>query len=236
MKVFVAGAGGAIGSALIPALVSAGHEVTGMTRSSRHAERVRSLGADHVAADALDGQAVVEAVQRAKPDAIIHELTNIPRKLNVRHFDRDFGTTNRLRTEATDHLIHAAQTVGVRRFIAQSFGGWPYARVGGPVKSEDDSLDPHPPRAMHESLEAIRYLEHRVTEAEALNGIALRYGYFYGPEGTGGIGAMLDDIRRRRLPVVGDGGGVWSFVHIDDAAERHSGCFGARRTGRVQHR
>lgn len=218
MRIFVAGASGAIGRSLLPVLVAAGHEVIGMTRSAGNAERVRSFGAEHVAADALDERAVIAAVERARPEVIVHELTRIPPKLNVRRFDQEFATTNRLRTEATDHLIRAAQAVGVRRFVAQSFGGWPYAREGGPVKTEEDPLDPHPPRAFRESLEAIRYLEARTTGTDGLEGLALRYGFFYGPDRTSGTGAMLEDVRRRRLPVVGDGGGVWSFVHVDDAA------------------
>jgi nucleoside-diphosphate-sugar epimerase len=218
MRVFVAGAGGAIGTALIPVLAGAGHHVIGMTRSPERAQHIRELGAEHVAVDALDEPALVRAVESARPDVIVHELTNIPRKVNVRRFDDDFRATNRLRIEGTDHLIRAAQAAGVRRIVAQSFGAWPYARVGGPVKSEEDPLDSNPPRAMRETLRAIRYLEERVTGTLGLEGIALRYGFFYGPESAGGIGSMLEDVRRRRFPIVGDGGGVWSFIHVADAA------------------
>ena len=218
MKVFLAGATGAIGKQLVPQLVQAGHEVTGMTRSRDKADLVRSLGARPVVADALDPEAVGRAVSEAEPDAIVHELTAIPPQLDMRNIDRSFALTNRLRTEGTGHLLSAARAAGVERFVAQSFAGWPYAAEGGPVKSEDDPLDPNPPANIAQTLAAIRHLEQAVTEA---GGIVLRYGGFYGPGTNMSVdppGEMVEMIRGRKVPLVGDGGGVWSFVHVEDAA------------------
>jgi nucleoside-diphosphate-sugar epimerase len=219
MRVFVAGATGAIGKQLVPRLVAAGHEVVGMTRSESKRALLRELGAKPVVADALDPDQVAEAVAHAKPEVIVHQLTAIG-SLDPRHFDRDFALTNRLRTEGTDYLLSAGQAVRVQRFVAQSYGSWPYVRTGGPVKSEEDPLDPTPAREMRETLAAIRHLERAVLGAEWTEGIVLRYGSFYGP-GTsmapGGEGFEI--VRRRKFPLVGDGGGVWSFIHIADAAE-----------------
>lgn len=219
MRVFVAGATGAIGKQLVPRLVEAGHEVHGMTRSESKQAMLDELGAVPVVADALDPDQVAQAVGRAKPDVIVHQLTAIG-ALDPRHFDRDFALTNRLRTEGTDHLLSAGQAVGVRRFVSQSYGAWPYARTGGPVKSEEDPLDPAPAREMRESLAAIRHLEQAVLDARWTEGIVLRYGAFYGP-GTSGApgGEQFEQVRKRKFPLVGDGGGVWSFIHIADAAE-----------------
>jgi nucleoside-diphosphate-sugar epimerase len=219
MKVFLAGATGAIGKQLVPRLVEAGHEVHGMTRSESKQVMLRELGAVPTLADALDPDQVAEAVGRARPDVIVHQLTAIG-ALDPRHFDRDFALTNRLRTEGTDHLLSAGQAIGVRRFVAQSYGAWPYARTGGPMKSEEDPLDPAPAREMHESLAAIRHLEQAVLGAQWTEGIVLRYGAFYGP-GTSAApgGEQFEQVRTRKLPLVGDGGGVWSFIHIADAAE-----------------
>jgi nucleoside-diphosphate-sugar epimerase len=219
MRVFVAGATGAIGKQLVPRLVAAGHEVVGMTRSESKRALLRELGAEPVVADALDPDQVAEAVGRARPEVIVHQLTAIG-PLDPRHFDRDFALTNRLRTEGTDYLLSAGQAVGVRRFVAQSYGAWPYVRTGGPVKSEEDPLDPTPAREMRETLAAIRHLEQAVLGAEWTEGIVLRYGAFYGP-GTSMApgGEQFEMVRRRKFPLVGDGGGVWSFIHIADAAE-----------------
>ncbi|MGH3743417.1 MAG: NAD-dependent epimerase/dehydratase family protein [Mycobacteriales bacterium] len=220
MKVFVAGATGAIGRQLLPRLVAAGHEVHGMTRSSSKQAMLDEMGAVPVVADALDPDQVAEAVGRAAPDVIVHQLTAIPGMLDLRHFDRAFALTNRLRTEGTDHLLSAGQAVGVRRFVAQSYAAWPYARTGGPVKSEEDPLDPAPAREMRESLAAIRHVEQAVLGASWTQGIVLRYGAFYGPYTSMAPGEQqLELVRRRRFPLVGDGGGVWSFVHVADAAE-----------------
>jgi len=220
MRVFVAGATGAIGKQLVPRLVAAGHEVHGMTRSESKQAMLHELGATPVVADALDPDQVAEAVGRARPDVIVHQLTAIPARLDLRHVNRDFAPTNRLRTEGTDHLLSAGQAVGVRRFVAQSNGAFPYARTGGPVKSEEDPLDPTPPREMRESWAAIRHLEEAVLGADWTEGIVLRYGGFYGPGTSLAPGAeQVELVRKRKFPLVGDGGGVWSFVHIADAAE-----------------
>ncbi len=222
MRIFVAGASGALGKQLVPRLVAGGHEVVGMTRSERGAELVRGMGARAAIADALEPESVGRAVSEAGPEAIVHQLTALSGSLDPRHFDRDFAATNRLRTEGTDHLLAAARAAGVRRFVAQSYAGWPYARSGGPVKSEEDPLDPDPPEAFRRALDAIRHLERAVTGCERVEGIVLRYGGFYGP-GTSlsldPVGEHVEAIRKRRFPIVGDGAGVWSFVHIADAAE-----------------
>jgi nucleoside-diphosphate-sugar epimerase len=219
MKVFVAGATGAMGKQLVPRLIASGHEVVGTTRSESKQAELYALGATPVVLDALDPDQVAAAVAEAKPDAIVHELTSIE-TFDLRHFDRSFAMTNRLRTEGTDHLLSAARAVGVKRFVIQSFTSWPYARTGGPVKTEDDPLDPTPAAEMRESLDAIRHLESAVTGADWTEGIVLRYGGFYGP-GTSLTpgGEQFEMLRKRKYPVVGNGAGVWSFVHIADAAE-----------------
>jgi 2-alkyl-3-oxoalkanoate reductase len=223
MKVFVAGATGALGRQLVPQLVARGHEVVGMTRSASKQDLVRSLGARPVVVDALDPDAVDQAVASADPEVIVHELTALSGPISMRdarHPDRSSAAkmTNRLRTEATDHLLAAGRAVGARRFVAQSFGAFRFARTGGPVQTEADPIDPDPRQT---GLEAILYLEQAVTTIEWGEGLALRYGGFYGP-GTGISLApdapMAGPIRKRRFPIVGDGGGVWSLIHIEDAA------------------
>jgi nucleoside-diphosphate-sugar epimerase len=216
MRIFLAGATGAIGGRLVPLLLEAGHEVTGTTRSPAKADMLRAAGAEPVIADGLDRDAIVAAIAAARPDAIVHQLTALGDLTSLRNLDGAFALTNRLRTEGTDNLLAGAREAGTRRFVAQSFTGWPYARTGGPVKTEDDPLDPDPVPSMSKTLAAIRRLEQTVTQA---GGIALRYGGFYGP-GTGLTpgGDQVELIRKRRFPIVGDGGGVWSFIHIDDAA------------------
>jgi nucleoside-diphosphate-sugar epimerase len=219
MRVFVAGATGVMGRQLVPRLLAGGHQVIGMTRTEAKQAELWDLGAEPVVADALDPDQVAEAVAQARPEVIVHQLTAIG-GLDMRHFDRDFAMTNRLRTEGTDHLLAAGRAVGVERFVAQSYTSWPYARTGGAVKTEDDPLDPAPAREMRESLAAIRHLEAAVIGAEWTEGIVLRYGGFYGP-GTSMApgGEQFELVRKRRIPVVGDGGGIWSFVHVADAAE-----------------
>jgi len=219
MRVFVAGATGAIGKQLVPRLVAAGHEVHGLTRSESKQALLYELGAVPVVADALDPDQVAEAVGRARPDVIVHQLTAIPARLDLRHFDRDFALTSRLRTEGTDHLLSAGQAVGVRRFVAQSYFA-SYARTGAAVKSEEDPFDPAPAREMREVVAAIRHLEGAVLGARWTEGIVLRYGAFYGPGTSLAPGAeQVELVRRRKFPLVGDGGGVWSFIHVADAAE-----------------
>jgi nucleoside-diphosphate-sugar epimerase len=211
MRVFVAGATGAIGARLVPQLVERGHEVVGTSRSPEKADRLRAQCAEPVVLDVLDPDAVRKAVLAVRPDAIVHQATALAGMTDVKHFDRGFAVTNRLRAEGTDALLAAADQAGVGRFVAQSYAGWPYAREGGLVKTEEDPLDPTPVPAMRETLAAMRHLEEAVVGA---GGIALRYGGFYGsPED-----AQLALVRKRRFPIVGDGGGIWSFVHLDDAA------------------
>jgi 2-alkyl-3-oxoalkanoate reductase len=211
MRVFVAGASGAIGTRLVPQLIDGGHEVIGSFRSPGKADLVRALGAEPVALDLLDARAVRKAVLEASPDAIVHQATALADARFTRRFDRTFAETNRLRTEGTDALLAAAREAGVRRFVAQSFASLRNARVGGPVKTEDDPLDPTPLPSMRETSAAMRYLDQAVTEA---GGIVLRYGGFYGASNDG----LVEPVRKRQFPTVGDGGGVFSFIHLDDAA------------------
>jgi nucleoside-diphosphate-sugar epimerase len=218
MRVFVAGASGAVGSRLLPLLLSAGHTVVGLTRNLVNAEAIGRTGAAAAVADALNRAAIVDAVVAAKPDVIVHEMTSLGDANDLRRFDRSFGVTNRLRTEGLQNLLAAAKQAGTRRIVAQSFCGWPYARVGGPVKSEDDPLDPKPPRELRRTLEAIRYLESAMTGSSNIEGVVLRYGAFYGPSTGLFDGPMVDQLRRRRVPLIGNANGWWSFLHIDDAA------------------
>jgi nucleoside-diphosphate-sugar epimerase len=221
MKVFVAGASGALGKQLVPILVGQGHEVTGMTHTPEKEDLVRRMGARAVLADALDPEAVAQVVAEAEPEVVIHQLTAIDPGRFGRSIDKMFALTNRLRAEGTDHLLAAARAVGARRFIAQSFAGWPFEPTGGPVKTEEDPLQSSPPKTVSETLAAIKHVEETVTGAEGIEGLALRYGGFYGPDTSVGIdpeGAQVTMVRKRRLPILGDGGGIWSFVHIHDAA------------------
>jgi nucleoside-diphosphate-sugar epimerase len=219
MRVLVAGATGAIGIRLIPMLVAAGHSVTGLTRSPSKADALQRAGANPAVVNALDGAALREAVRRARPEVVVHEMTALANASDLRHFDRAFAETIRLRTEGLDHLLCAARETGARRVVAQSYCGWPFARVGGPIKAEDDPLDSTPPRELEKSLRAIRHLESAVAEATDFEGVVLRYGAFYGPDSGLFDGSALDQLRRRLFPVIGDGGGWWSFVHLDDAAQ-----------------
>jgi len=221
MKVLVAGATGALGKQLVPRLVARGHDVVGMTRSESKRQLITDMGAAPAVADALDPDQVARAVAEARPDVTVHQLTALSGGLDMRHFDRTFADTNRLRTEGTDHLLAAGRAVGITRFVAQSYAGWPSARTGGRVKTESDPLDPTPPDAMRESHDAIRYLENAVMGADWTEGVVLRYGGFYGPGTSLGPegGETVELIRKRKFPVVGDGAGVWSFIHIEDAAE-----------------
>ena len=214
MRVFVAGAVGAVGRQLVPQLIKAGHEVVGTTRSESKRQELWNLGAEPVVVDALNATAVGEAVAKATPDVVVHQLTALSGASNLRNFDRTFAATNALRTKGTDNLFAAASGCGVRRFVAASYTGWPYARVGGPIKSETDPLDPQPPIQQRASLAAIKHME-EVTLSAPLVGVVLRYGMFYGP---GASEEMVAAIRKRMLPVVGNGGGVWSMLHVDDAA------------------
>jgi nucleoside-diphosphate-sugar epimerase len=211
MRIFVAGASGAIGARLVPQLIDRGHEVIGTFRSPGNAERLLKLGAEPVALDLLDPRAVRKAVLEAAPDAVVHQVTALTDVKDFKHFDRSFAQTNRLRTEGTDALLAAAREAGVRRFVAQSFASYRYERRGGPVKTEDDPDDPNTVPAMRETAAAMQYLDRAVTGA---GGIALRYGAFYGAANDG----LIEPIRKRQFPIVGDGAGVSSFIHLDDAA------------------
>jgi 2-alkyl-3-oxoalkanoate reductase len=212
MRVFVVGASGAIGSRLVPQLIERGHEVIGSARSADKAERLRRLGAESLVLDALDARAVREAIAAARPDAIVHQATALTGLSDLKHFDRSFAQTNRLRTEGTDNLLAAARETGVHRFVAQSYASYGrYAREGGPVKSEDDLLDTTPVPAMRETMAAADHLDKAVTGA---GGIALRYGTFYGDPDD----VLVEAVRAGMFPIVGDGAGVWSFIHLDDAA------------------
>jgi nucleoside-diphosphate-sugar epimerase len=211
MRVFVAGASGAIGKRLVPQLLERGHEVIGTFRSPASAERVAALGAEPFVLDLLDRRAVRRVVLEAEPDAIVHQATALADVRFSRSLDRSFAQTNRLRREGTDALLAAAREAGADRFIAQSFANFRYAREGGPVKSENDPLDPTPVRGMRETSGAMAYLDETVVAA---GGIALRYGAFYGAANDG----LVEPVRKRRFPIVGSGGGVSSFVHLDDAA------------------
>jgi 2-alkyl-3-oxoalkanoate reductase len=219
MKVFVAGATGALGKRLVPLLVASGHDVVGMTRSAAKVDSLRAAGADPVVANGLDRAAVIKALMYSEPEVVIHEMTGLTGVTSVRNFDKEFALTNRLRTEGTDHLLEGARAAGARRFIAQSFGNWGYTRTRSGPTTEDDPFDPDPPARQRRSLAAIRQLETAVLGADGIEGLVLRYGGLYGP-GTaltadGEIAAM---VRKRRFPIVGDGRGVWSFIHVDDAA------------------
>jgi 2-alkyl-3-oxoalkanoate reductase len=218
MKVFVAGGSGAIGKELVPQLVAAGHDVVATTRSPRGAEDIRRLGGEPAIGDGLDERGLVEAVRRAQPEVVIHEMTALAGKADLRHFDRMFAATNQLRTRGTDYLIRAAQLAGARRLIVQSYSGWPNIREGGAVKTEDDPLDPNPPKWQRRSMAAFRHIESVVPAADGLEGVVLRYGGLYGP-GTGMLSSEVAELlRKRRFPIIGDGAGVWSFIHVADAA------------------
>ena len=218
MRVFVAGATGAIGRRLVPLLIADGHSVTGMTRSPGKRAELEKRGATAIVADALDARAVADAIERVRPEVLVHELTAIPAALDIRKFEEQFRLTNRLRTEGTDNLLAAARASGVRRFIAQSYAGW-YARTGGAVKTESDPLDTNPPAALRDTVDAIKHLESAVLNAAGIDGIVLRYGGLYGPgNGLSEGGVLSEQVRQRKFPIVGGGTGVWSFIHVDDAA------------------
>lgn len=211
MRVLVLGASGVIGARLLPQLRERGHDVIGSARSAAKAERLRASGAEPIVVDMLDATAVRAAVAAARPDAIIYEATSLANLGDLKHFDRSFAQTNQLRTEGMDILLAAAREVGVRRVVAQSYALNRYARAGVALKTEDDPLDPSPPAAMRQTVAALRHLDQAVTDA---GGIALRYGNLYGDAHDG----LVTAVRARQFPIVGDGGGVWSHVHLEDAA------------------
>ena len=218
MRVFVAGASGAIGRPLVPKLIEAGHEVTGMTRSEQSAERLRAAGARAVLADVFDEERVQAAMAEAQPEVVVHELTSLPDVINPRS-RRTYAETNRVRTEGTRILVEAAHAAGARRMVAQSIA-FAYATTGDRVKGEEAPLAVAGSGAFVEAVRAVAQLERQVTEAAGLEGLVLRYGFFYGP-GThyARDGSQARMVRRRLVPIVGQGEGTFSFIHVDDAAE-----------------
>jgi nucleoside-diphosphate-sugar epimerase len=220
MKIFVAGGTGAVGKRLVPLLLNRGHEVTATTRTPEKAAALGAAGTEPVMVDGLDDAAMTRVMLAARPEVVVHQMTALGNLGSLRNLDREFALTNRLRTEGTEILLRAARAAGATRLVAQSYTGWPNERSGGRVKTEEDPLDPNPPRSMSRTLDAIRVLERSVLSASDLRGTVLRYGSLYGP-GTSIApgGEVLEAVRRRRLPILGDGAGVWSFVQIDDAAE-----------------
>lgn len=220
MKILVAGATGGLGRSLVPKLVAAGHEVTGMIRSESGAAGVRAHGADVVLADGLDAAAVNAAVESVRPEVVVHQMTALKGGIDFKKFDQSFALTNRLRTEGTDNLLAAAQAAGVRRFVVQSYAGWNLQHGGSATKTEADPLDPNPVPATRQTMAGIKHLESVVTNAEGIEGVVLRYASFYGPTGDiGKGGSIVELIQKRRLPLIGEGTGVWSFIHYDDAAD-----------------
>ena len=211
MRVLVVGASGAIGTRLVPQLRQRGHEVVASSRAAGNAAKLRALGAEPVLLDVLDARATREAIAAARPDAVVYQATALAHLSDLKHFDRSFARTNRLRTEGLDNLLAAVRETGVLRIVAQSYASHRYARTGGPVKTEEDPLDPAPPVPMRQTMAALTYLDQAVAKA---GGIALRYGSFYGDP----VDPLVAAVQARKFPIVGDGGGVWSFIHLEDAA------------------
>ncbi|MFF4840660.1 NAD-dependent epimerase/dehydratase family protein [Streptomyces collinus] len=216
MRVFVAGGSGVLGRRLVPQLVARGHQVTATTTSAAKLGLVQRLGATGVVMDGLDAESVGEAVAAARPDAVVHQMTAISMahagKPDIKHPDRWFAQTNRLRGEGTDHLLAAAAATGVPHVVAQGYASWNGIREGGPVKTEEDPLDLLEGTAAQAGLETLRYAEDAVLRA---GGAVLRYGAFYGP---GAIDDQVELVRKRQYPLVGRGTGYSSWVHLDDAA------------------
>lgn len=220
MKIFILGGTGVIGRYLVPLLAGQGHEVTSLVRSAKGLRESEKMGAKGVTADVFNEEELTTVIKKTEPEIIIHQLTALSAVTgNFRKFDQEFEMTNRFRTEVTETLLKASENTGVRRFIAQSFCGWPFAREGGSIKTEEDPLDPNPPVSFKKTLNAIEHLETAVKKSQKVEALALRYGMFYGP-GTAIAkdGAIVNLIRKRKFPVVGDGGGIWSFIHVKDAA------------------
>ena len=221
MRVFLAGATGVVGRFLVPQLIAQGHEVVGTTRSADNAARLRDGGAEGVVLDLLDRDAVRDAVTAAKPEAIIQQATALSELTarSMRKFDQAFAVTNQLRTAGTDNLLAAAREAGTTRFVVQSFAPLLYARTGTSLKTEDDALDQHPAGNARETMDAIRRQETAVLAADGIDAVVLRYGGFYGPGTTMGAGGeQIEAVRKRQFPIVGGGGGVLSFIHVEDAA------------------
>jgi nucleoside-diphosphate-sugar epimerase len=233
MRIFLAGGTGALGRSLIPRLARRGHHIVATTRNPEKFERLRTLGAEPVVMDGLDREAVMDAVRSATPEVVVHQMTALASLRNFRKFDEEFALTNRLRTEGTEHLLEAAQAAKARRFVAQSYtGGWTSSRQGSGLQTEDEPLASNPPRGMEGTRDAIARLETLVTNVPNIESIVLRYGSFYGP-GTflDRGGEVVEQVRRRRFPIFGDGSGLWSFIHIDDAAEATRVAIEGNQTG-----
>jgi 2-alkyl-3-oxoalkanoate reductase len=231
MRLFVAGGTGAIGT-LVPLLVESAHEVVALVRTPQKGNELEARGAKAVVGDALDKEALTAAIRKAEPEVIVHQLTALTGVANFKKLDEEFALTNRLRTEATETMLAAGRLVRARRFIAQSFCGWPFAREGGPLKTEEDPLDPTPPASFRKTLAAIRSLEEAVRSATGIEALALRYGFFYGP-GTSIAkdGTVVELVRKRRVPIVGTGAGIWSFIHLQDAARATVAAIGRGAPG-----
>lgn len=220
MKIFILGGTGVIGRYMVPLLVKERHEVTVLVRSAERYSEAEKMGARGITADVFNEKELTTVIKKTEPEIIIHQLTALSTvKGNFRKFDQEFELTNRFRTEVTDTLLKAAELTGVRRFIAQSFCGWPFARQGGLIKTEEDKLDPNPPRSFMKTLNAIKHLESAIKRSEKVEALALRYGMFYGPDtAISGDGAIVNLIKKRNFPIVGEGGGIWSFINVKDAA------------------
>src|SRR4051812_1026313 len=235
MRIFVAGATGAVGRPLVRMLIEAGHDVVAMTRPPRKVAELRAATVEPVVADGLDRAGLTKAVTRAGPDVLIHQMTGLTGIKSFKKLDRELAATNRLRTQGVDNVLEAARAAGVGRVIAQSYGVWVY-KGAGTLATEADELDPSPPATMSRTAAAIRYLESAVTGEDGIEGLVLRYGFFYGP-GTGisADGRIAAAVRARKFPIVGQGSGVWSFIHVDDAAAAAVAAV-ERRGGRLQRR
>ncbi|MBE7554554.1 MAG: NAD(P)-dependent oxidoreductase [Anaerolineales bacterium] len=218
MKIFIAGATGVIGRQLLSRLTEAGHEVTAITRSQDRVEQIRKYGAQAIVCDVFDRDKLKQAVLAARPEVMIHQLTSLPERIDPRHVKQALAQTNKLRTEGTEILMDAARSAGARRFIAQSVSFY-YAPTSTLPATEDEPLYQNAPAAFADVVQAIDNLEHTVLNTPDIEGIILRYGYIYGP-GTSfaGDGTFAEDVRQRQVPIIGDGGGVFSFTHVEDAA------------------
>ncbi|HEU0181385.1 MAG TPA: NAD(P)-dependent oxidoreductase [Agromyces mariniharenae] len=216
MRIFIAGGTGAVGSRLVPLFVAAGHEVTGTSRTAEGVQRIAAAGGRGVVMDGRDAASVRRAVLDAEPDVLVHQLTSLSGHFDFKRFDETFAVTNELRTRGTDALLAAANEAGTGRIVVQSYTGWTNEHAGSAVKTEADPLDPNPVPAARNTLAAIAYAEQATLDA---GGLALRFGNFYGPgQSLGEGGEMLESVRKRQVPIVGGGRGIWSFCHIDDAA------------------
>jgi 2-alkyl-3-oxoalkanoate reductase len=231
-RILIAGATGVVGARVLRMLVRRGDEVAGLVRSDASAAAVASMGAVPVRLDIYERQAVRVAFEAFRPEVVVHQMTALAGVTDLRKFDAAFAETNRLRTTGTQHLLEAAAGSGVRRFVSQGYCGWPYARTGGPVKSESDPLDPSPAPQFKNTLDALVAMEQMVTRAPGIEGVVLRYGAFYGPQTNfAPEGSFVLDVKRRRVPLIGNAGGMFSFIHIDDVARATVAAIDGRAVG-----